>query len=83
MRHRGGAEPLGQTLVKTLILLQTRESPVLFPEYFGPGSGLPEAMALIGRLHPLLVHFPIALVLVAVAGDFGGLLVWGPDFFRS
>jgi uncharacterized membrane protein len=26
-------------------------------------------MALIGRLHPLLVHFPIVLVLVAVAGE--------------
>jgi uncharacterized membrane protein len=26
-------------------------------------------MAFIGRLHPLLVHFPIALVLAAVAAD--------------
>jgi uncharacterized membrane protein len=39
-------------------------------------------MALLGRLHPLLVHCPIALVIVAVAGHLGGLLVWGADFPR-
>ena len=26
-------------------------------------------MAFIGRLHPLLIHFPIALVIVAVAAE--------------
>ncbi|HEX6975219.1 MAG TPA: DUF2231 domain-containing protein, partial [Vicinamibacterales bacterium] len=26
-------------------------------------------MALLGRLHPLLIHFPIALVLAAVAAE--------------
>src|SRR5437764_6152500 len=26
-------------------------------------------MALVGRLHPLLIHFPIALVIVAVAAE--------------
>jgi hypothetical protein len=44
-------------------------------------------MAMIGRLHPLLIHFPIVFVLVAVAavgtaGHLGGLLVWGADYFR-
>lgn len=29
-------------------------------------------MALIGRMHPLLVHFPIALVMVAVAAELAG-----------
>jgi uncharacterized membrane protein len=28
-------------------------------------------MALVGRLHPLLVHFPIALVIVAAASEAG------------
>jgi hypothetical protein len=50
-------------------------------------------MALTGRLHPLLVHFPrrlwmyrIALfsaaACVAVAGHFGAALVSGADFVR-
>ena len=46
-------------------------------------------MAFVGRRHPPVIHFPIALVsvavvaagaLVAVAGHLGGLLVWGADF---
>jgi uncharacterized membrane protein len=49
-------------------------------------------MALIGRLHPLIVHFPIALVIIAaliaatvlviVTAHLGGVLVWGADFLR-
>ena len=31
-------------------------------------------MTLIGRLHPLLIHFPIALVLVAAAAEAVGLI---------
>jgi uncharacterized membrane protein len=31
-------------------------------------------MALIGRLHPLLVHFPIALVMVAAAFEFAAMV---------
>ena len=31
-------------------------------------------MALIGRSHPLLVHFPIALVMVAAAFEFAAML---------
>jgi uncharacterized membrane protein len=31
-------------------------------------------MALIGRLHPLLVHFPIALVMVAAAFEFAAIV---------
>jgi uncharacterized membrane protein len=32
-------------------------------------------MTLIGRLHPLLVHFPIGLVLVAAAAEIGAMAV--------
>jgi uncharacterized membrane protein len=31
-------------------------------------------MALIGRLHPLLIHFPIALVILAAAAETGATL---------
>ena len=31
--------------------------------------GLYQQMAIVGRLHPLLVHFPIALVIAAVAAE--------------
>ena len=38
---------------------------VLFPRpgIDPPSPGLSGDMALVGRLHPLLIHFPIALVL--------------------
>jgi len=38
-----------------------------FPEYFRPDPGLLTSMALIGRMHPLLVHIPIAVVVFASA----------------
>src|SRR5678816_1641513 len=31
-------------------------------------------MELIGRMHPLLIHFPIALVIAAVAAEAGAML---------
>ena len=31
-------------------------------------------MALIGRLHPLLIHFPIALVITAAAAEIGAMV---------
>src|SRR5712691_6656964 len=34
-----------------------------------PSPGLYGDMALIGRLHPMLVHFPIGLVLIAAAAE--------------
>lgn len=37
---------------------------------------------MIGRLHPLLIHFPIALVLAAVALDSAGV-VTGNDRWRT
>lgn len=39
-------------------------------------------MALIGRLHPLLIHFPIALVIVAVVAE-GVALVTEKDWWRT
>jgi uncharacterized membrane protein len=39
-----------------------------------PPPGLPGQMAMIGRLHPLLIHFPIALVIVAVAAESASVL---------
>jgi len=39
-------------------------------------------MTLVGRLHPLLVHFPIALVLVAVAAE-AAATVTGRSRFRD
>jgi hypothetical protein len=48
-------------------------------------------MAFAGRLHPLLLYFPIALIIVAavaaaalvgVTGHLGARLVWGADFLR-
>ena len=38
-------------------------------------------MVLIGRLHPLLIHFPIALVMVAVFFE-GAAMVTGHDRWR-
>jgi uncharacterized membrane protein len=35
-------------------------------------------MALIGRLHPLIVHFPIALVIIAAAAESGAWLTRDP-----
>jgi uncharacterized membrane protein len=39
-------------------------------------------MALIGRLHPLLIHFPIALVIVALAAE-GAAMVTGTERWRT
>ena len=39
-------------------------------------------MALIGRLHPLLIHFPIALVIAAVAAE-GAATATGDDRWRT
>jgi uncharacterized membrane protein len=39
-------------------------------------------MALIGRLHPLLIHFPIALVIVAVAAE-GAAIVTRNELWRT
>jgi uncharacterized membrane protein len=39
-------------------------------------------MALIGRLHPLLIHFPIALVLMAVAAE-GAAILTGNEQWRT
>ena len=39
-------------------------------------------MALIGRLHPLLIHFPIALVIAAAAAE-GAALLTGDDDWRT
>jgi uncharacterized membrane protein len=39
-------------------------------------------MAFIGRLHPLLVHFPIALVIVAAAAE-GAAIVTGDAGWRT
>jgi plastocyanin len=38
-------------------------------EYFDGAAGLLTSMALIGRMHPLLVHSPIALVLMAAVAE--------------
>lgn len=35
-------------------------------------------MALIGRLHPLIVHFPIALVIIAAGAESGAWLTRDP-----
>ena len=35
----------------------------------GPAAVCMSGMALIGRLHPLLVHFPIGLVLIAAVAE--------------
>lgn len=39
-------------------------------------------MALIGRLHPLLIHFPIALVLMAAAAE-GAAILTGNEHWRT
>ncbi|HET7618377.1 MAG TPA: DUF2231 domain-containing protein [Vicinamibacterales bacterium] len=39
-------------------------------------------MALIGRLHPLLIHFPIALVIVAAAAE-GAAIATADDRWRT
>jgi uncharacterized membrane protein len=39
-------------------------------------------MALVGRLHPLLVHFPIALVMVAAAAE-GAAIATGDRRWRT
>lgn len=44
------------------------------------------AYQLFGRLHPLVLHFPVALLLLAaglliVTAYLGTLLVWGTDYF--
>jgi uncharacterized membrane protein len=37
-------------------------------------------MALTGRIHPLLVHFPIALVLIAAVAEFVSLTSQFPEW---
>jgi len=40
-------------------------------------------MALVGRLHPLLIHFPIALVLTAFAAEACAVLTGRPGWRRQ
>lgn len=40
----------------------------------GPATGKDEGMLFIGKLHPLLLHFPIALVLAAAAAELLAIL---------
>src|SRR5436190_12380196 len=40
-------------------------------------------MALVGRLHPLLIHFPIALVLAALASEACVILTGRPGWRRQ
>src|SRR5579862_7121219 len=49
-------------------------------EYIGPVSGLYSRMTLTGRLHPLLVHFPIALILVAAVAELVALVTEFPEW---
>ena len=49
--------------------MMTRQRSVLFPEYFARSAGLRHSMALLGRIHPLVIHFPIALVLIAAFAE--------------
>jgi uncharacterized membrane protein len=39
-------------------------------------------MALIGRLHPLLVHFPIALILIAAMAEIVAVTTRFPEWHR-
>jgi uncharacterized membrane protein len=50
-------------------LLKTHGACDLFPGIDRPLSGSFGQMAIIGRLHPLLIHFPIALVVIAVVAE--------------
>jgi len=52
----------------------TRAAPNLFLEYKRRPVGLSRQMAFVGRLHPLLIHFPIALVLAAFASEAAAIL---------
>lgn len=42
-----------------------------------PGGTAPTSMSLIGHFHPLLVHFPIALILAAAVAEFVGIAAAG------
>jgi uncharacterized membrane protein len=51
-------------------------------EHPGLANGLYEQDGITGRLHPLIVHFPIALVLVAAAFE-GGSIATGDRRWRA
>jgi uncharacterized membrane protein len=59
---------------------KAREPSVLFREYFARMASPFHSMALLGRIHPLVIHFPIALVLIAACAEliatFSGRLYW-------
>ena len=52
----------------------TTPAPALFPGIEIQWRLSIQQMELIGRLHPLLIHFPIALVIAAVAAEAGAML---------
>jgi len=49
-------------------------------EYFAAVFGLYTRMALMGRLHPLLAHFPIALILIAAVAELLAMTTRVPEW---
>ncbi len=63
-------------------MLETRGGLVLFPGIFPESRRSYQQMAFIGRLHPLLIHFPIALVVAALGAE-GAALLTADDGWRT